>query len=80
MRKYPIEAVNKEFRMPAILVTYNVLEEYALADRILIYSNRRVVQARPPQLVFNNPIKDEVLSLKNLINFTQIIESLPEVL
>lgn len=66
MRRCLVNVVKTEFRIATILVTHNVLEAYTLADRVMIYSHGRVVQSGPPQVVFNNPVNDEVLSLVNL--------------
>jgi len=67
MRRCLTNVVKKEFRIPTILVTHNVLEVYSLADRVLVYSNGRVVQSGTPQFVFTNPVNDEVMSLVNLV-------------
>ena len=66
MRRCLINVVKEEFRIPTILVTHNVLEVYTLANRVLIYSNGRVIQSGLPQTVFSNPVNEEVLSLVNL--------------
>ena len=66
MRRCLTNVVKKEFRIPTVLVTHNVLEVYSLADRVLVYSNGRVVQSGIPQAVFTNPVNDEVMSLVNL--------------
>lgn len=66
MRKCLVNVVKDEFRIPTVLVTHNVLEAYVLADRVLVYSNGRVVQSGLPQTVFNEPVNEEVISLVNL--------------
>jgi molybdate transport system ATP-binding protein len=66
MRQCLVNVVKKEFRIPAILVTHNVLEVYALADRVMVYSEGRIIQSGIPQAVFNNPVNDEVMSLVGL--------------
>jgi molybdate transport system ATP-binding protein len=66
MRRCLTNVVKQEFRIPTVLVTHNVLEVYSLADRVLVYSNGRVVQSGIPQAVFTNPVNDEVMSLVNL--------------
>jgi ABC-type sulfate/molybdate transport systems ATPase subunit len=43
-----------------------VLEVYTLADRVLVYSNGRMIQSGIPQAVFTNPVNDEVMSLVSL--------------
>lgn len=67
MRRCLTNVVKKEFRIPTILVTHNVLEVYSLAERVLVYSNGRVIQTGTPQVVFTNPANDEVMSLVNLL-------------
>jgi len=66
MRRCLANVVKQEFRIPTILVTHNVLEVYTLADRVLVYSNGRMIQSGIPQAVFTNPVNDEVMSLVNL--------------
>jgi len=67
MRKCLAGVVKSEFHIPAVLVTHNVLEAYMLADRVLVYSGGRVVQAGAPQVVFANPVNEEVMSLASLL-------------
>jgi len=66
MRSCLVNVVKREFRIPAILVTHNVLEVFSLADRVLVYSGGRIVQSGTPQAVFNNPMNEEVMSLVSL--------------
>lgn len=66
MRRCLTNVVKQEFRIPTVLVTHNVLEVYTLADRVMVYSNGRVIQSGIPQAVFTNPVNDEVMSLVNL--------------
>jgi len=68
MRRCLISVLKEDFRVPTVLVTHDVLEAYTLADRVLIYSNGRVIQSGLPQEVFNNPVNHEVTSLVNLKN------------
>jgi molybdate transport system ATP-binding protein len=66
MRGCLVNVVKQEFRIPAILVTHNVLEVFSLADRVMVYSDGRIVQSGAPQAVFNNPVNEEVMSLVSL--------------
>jgi len=66
MRRCLVNVVKREFRIPAILVTHNVLEVFSLADRVMVYSGGRIVQSGTPQAVFNNPVNEEVMSLVSL--------------
>jgi molybdate transport system ATP-binding protein len=68
MRKCLVGVLREDFRIPTVLVTHDVLEAYTLADRVLIYSNGRVIQSGRPQEVFQNPVNDEVVSLTDLKN------------
>jgi molybdate transport system ATP-binding protein len=66
MRGCLVNVVKQEFRIPAILVTHNVLEVFSLADRVMVYSDGRIIQSGIPQAVFNNPVNEEVMSLVSL--------------
>jgi molybdate transport system ATP-binding protein len=66
MRRCLVNVVKQEFRIPAILVTHNVLEVFSLADRVMVYSAGRIIQSGTPQSVFNNPVNEEVMSLVSL--------------
>ena len=66
MRQCLVNVVKQEFRIPAILVTHNVLEVFALADRVMVYSEGRIIQSGDPRFVFNNPVNDEAMSLVGL--------------
>ncbi|MFA5398897.1 MAG: ABC transporter ATP-binding protein [Dehalococcoidia bacterium] len=66
MRRCLVNVVKREFRIPAILVTHNVLEVFSLADRVMVYSRGGIVQCDTPQAVFNNPVNEEVMSLVSL--------------
>jgi molybdate transport system ATP-binding protein len=68
MRKCLVGVLREDFRIPTVLVTHDVLEAYTLADRVLIYSNGRVIQSGLPEEVFQNPVNDEVVSLTDLKN------------
>jgi molybdate transport system ATP-binding protein len=68
MRRCLMSVLKEDFCVPTVLVTHDVLEAYTLADRVLIYSNGRVIQSGLPQEVFNNPLNHEVTSLVNLKN------------
>ena len=68
MRRCLARVIREEIRVPTILVTHDILEAYTLAERVLIYANGRVVQSGRPEMVFNNPVNDEVSSLVSLKN------------
>jgi len=50
-----LEEVRKEFDLPVVLVTHDVLEAYTLADRIVVYSGGRVSRVGSPAEVFRLP-------------------------
>jgi molybdate transport system ATP-binding protein len=66
MRKCLISVIKQELHVPTILVTHDIVEAFALADRLLIYSNGRVIQDGMPRAVFNSPASREVESLVTL--------------
>jgi ABC-type proline/glycine betaine transport system ATPase subunit len=55
--------------------SFDVLEAYTLADRVLIYSGGRVIQSGLPSEVFKNPVNGEAVSLVDLKNYTRDIYS-----
>lgn len=62
MRKL-LREVRHEFNIPIVLITHDVFEAYAVADRIIIYSGGRIVQAGSPFEVFHNPVSSDVEEL-----------------
>jgi molybdate transport system ATP-binding protein len=66
MRRCLARVIREDFRIPAVLVTHDILEAYSLADRVLIYSDGKMIQSGSPELVFNNPANGEVASLVGL--------------
>jgi molybdate transport system ATP-binding protein len=66
MRRCLMNVIKTKFKIPAVLVTHDILEAYTLADRIFIYSGGRVIQSGRPQVVFSSPADREVSSLVNL--------------
>ncbi len=65
MRNF-LKQVQREFRIPVVLVTHDVFEAYSLADRLLVYSAGKVVQAGTPADVFGNPANPNVKALVNV--------------
>lgn len=58
--------VRREFDVPIVLVTHDVLEAYALADRVVLYSQGRIAHIGSPQEIFysqTNPDLDLYLAL-----------------
>ncbi|MEW6108995.1 MAG: ATP-binding cassette domain-containing protein [Nitrospirota bacterium] len=64
MRKL-LKDVRKEFRIPVILITHDIIEAYEIADRMIVYSDGRVQQTGSPEEVVSGPANDEVSKLVN---------------
>jgi len=63
MRQCLTNVIRNRFRIPAVMVTHDVLEAYMLSDRVLVYSDGHVIQSGSPQEVFNTPASQEVFTL-----------------
>jgi molybdate transport system ATP-binding protein len=48
-----IRDMRKEFNIPVVLVTHDVFDTYSLADKVIVYSEGRVVQSGKPYEIFN---------------------------
>jgi len=64
MRNF-LKEIRREFPIPVVLVTHDLTEAVALADRLIIMANGRVVQAGTPTEVLNSPSSPEVELLIN---------------
>ncbi len=62
MRKL-LREVRNEFNIPIVLITHDVSEAYAVADRIIAYSGGRIVQTGSPFEVLHRPVSYEVEAL-----------------
>jgi molybdate transport system ATP-binding protein len=71
MRSCLMSVVKHEFHIPAILVTHNLLEAYTLADRVLIYSNGRVIKSGLPQVVLSDPFSQQSMQLTDIKRIRQ---------
>jgi molybdate transport system ATP-binding protein len=60
-----LKEVRLAFRIPIILVTHDIAEAYALADKIIQYSEGKIVQiGRPSDVgIVHNPVGHAVASL-----------------
>jgi molybdate transport system ATP-binding protein len=73
-----LKEIRREFPIPIVFVTHDVLEAYSMADKIIIYSNGSVAQSGTPKEVFTNPACKEVEQLVNTRErLIQSVESLP---
>ncbi|MBF0499296.1 MAG: ATP-binding cassette domain-containing protein [Candidatus Riflebacteria bacterium] len=61
-----LRKIQKEFSIPIVLVTHDIFEAYTMADRLIIYSEGRVVQCGTPVEVFGNPATEAVKDLVNV--------------
>jgi molybdate transport system ATP-binding protein len=76
--QYFLKEIRREFPIPTVFVTHDVLEAYSMADKIIIYANGRVAQSGTPKEVFTNPASKEVELLVNTRErLIQSAESLP---
>jgi len=55
-----LRLVHREYSMPIVLVTHDLAEACALADKLMIYANGRVVQTGTPGDVLSSPMGPEV--------------------
>jgi molybdate transport system ATP-binding protein len=72
MQKF-LKEIRKEFNIPVILVTHDLSEAFAVADRIIIYSQGRIIQTGSPHEVGRYPVNGEV---KNLFHSTLFLTDL----
>jgi molybdate transport system ATP-binding protein len=73
-----LKEIRREFPIPIVFVTHDVLEAYSMADKIIIYANGSVAQAGTPKEVFAHPASREVEQLVNTRErMIQSVESLP---
>jgi molybdate transport system ATP-binding protein len=69
MQKF-LREIREKFNVPVILVTHDIAEAYAVADRIIVYSQGRVVQTGSPLEVDRNPVNGEVKTLFHRDSFS----------
>jgi molybdate transport system ATP-binding protein len=62
MQKF-LKEVQRKFNIPVILVTHDLLEAYAVADKIIVYSLGKIAQTGSPLEVGRNPVNAEVQKL-----------------
>lgn len=58
--------IRRDFDVPIVLVTHDLLEAYALADRVAVYTQGKVIHVGNPEEIFassSNPDLDLYLSL-----------------
>ena len=65
MRAFLLQ-IRKDFDIPIVLVTHDVIEAYTMPDRLIIFVNGCVVQKGTPSEVFSNPTTPEVMELVSM--------------
>jgi len=50
-----LKEIRREFDLPVVLVTHDVLEAYTLADRVIVYSKGRIQRSGSPSEIFRLP-------------------------
>jgi len=58
-----LKEVRNEFDLPVVLVTHDVFEAYAMADKIIVYSGGRIVRTGSPPEIFHLPVGLEAESI-----------------
>lgn len=58
-----LKEIQKSFNLPVVLITHDADEALAVADRIIVYAEGRVMQAGSPEEIFLSPSCEEVLTL-----------------
>ncbi len=66
-----LKKIHQEFRIPIVLVTHDIFEADTLADRMVIYSGGRIVQAGSPEEIIHGPMSHEVEALINPLGFVR---------
>ncbi|MBI5849372.1 MAG: ATP-binding cassette domain-containing protein [Nitrospirae bacterium] len=65
--RFELQAILKEiqqtYKIPVLLITHDANEALALADRMIVYAEGRVMQAGPPEEIVISPSCEEVSTL-----------------
>jgi molybdate transport system ATP-binding protein len=68
MREF-LANIHREFKLPIILVTHDLFEACSLADKIIIYSQGRVLQSGSPAEILKNTEDPMVKKLLDVEKF-----------
>jgi molybdate transport system ATP-binding protein len=68
MRKL-LKDIHREFKIPIVLVTHDIFEAYAMADRMLICSGGKIVQTGVPSEILRSPASSDIEALVNPSGF-----------
>jgi molybdate transport system ATP-binding protein len=55
-----LKEIRQEFDIPVALVTHDLTEAFAMADRLIIYSNGKAVQSGSPKEIHDRPENQDV--------------------
>jgi len=58
-----LKDIRNKFNVPIILVTHDLSEAYTVADKVIVYSQGRIVQTGSPVEVAQKPLNAEVKAL-----------------
>ncbi|HVN98112.1 MAG TPA: ATP-binding cassette domain-containing protein [Syntrophorhabdaceae bacterium] len=64
--------VQRQFNVPIILVSHDMLEAYSIGDKIVLYSQGKIAGTGTPQEVFSSPLSSEI-DLYLSLNFPLLI-------
>jgi molybdate transport system ATP-binding protein len=64
-----LKNIRHKFNIPVVLVTHDIFEAYTMADRLIVYSEGRVLQTGSPSEVRSSPATHEVEVLVNAKEF-----------
>lgn len=62
-----LKDVRSEFNIPVVLVTHDITEALTMADRLILYSDGKVVQTGTPEEIYLNPATSEVVHLMHTV-------------
>lgn len=64
-----LKNIRHKFNIPVVLVTHDIFEAYTMADRLIVYSEGRVLQTSSPSEVLSRPATHDVEVLVNAKEF-----------
>ncbi len=62
-----LKQIQQTFNIPVLLITHDADEALALADRMIVYAEGRVIQTGAPKDIVISPVCEEVLTLSRFI-------------
>jgi len=66
-----LKEIQHSFRIPVVLITHDADEALGLADRLIVYSEGRVMQTGSPAEIVVSPSCEEVLTLSRFTGISQ---------